>query len=423
MYPPIKNLYLAVLLIITLSACSLLPAVQPDAASTIQAVFTSQSATIVALQTLAASHVTNTPSVEFEFPTLVSITPLPSIPSLTAASQNLEPSLAPSLTPNPSLTTIPSLTPMASLTRMLSLTPIPAKTSAPTATATPQFCNAVAFVKDVTYPDNAYIAPGAVFTKTWRLKNIGTCTWKTTYKLVFTSGDNMNAAADVKIPSAVLPGKMVDLSVELVAPPDNGAHSGYWKLENASGDMFGVGPTASEAFWVKINVMGVSDVVFDFMSDYCLSEWQSGAGPLTCPGTVDDPSGFVKQVNDPKLESGESYYGQSLFVAPQTKTNGYIQGIYPAYSVHKGDHFRAVINCAYESSGCNAIFRLDYKIGSGSIKTFWKFTEVYDGQYYSADVNLSSLSGKSVKFILTVLSNGSADNDKLYWVQPRIEHH
>ncbi|MEI6290155.1 MAG: hypothetical protein WCP19_06950, partial [Chloroflexota bacterium] len=166
-----------------------------------------------------------------------------------------------------------------------------------------------------------------------------------------------------------------------------------------------------------------SDVVYDFVGDYCLAEWHSAAGLQVCPGTADDPAGFVKVVDDPKLERGETYYGQALYVAPQNINNGYFQGIYPEFSVHKGDHFRAVINCAYESSGCNAIFRLDYKIGSGSIKTFWKYTEVYEGQYYSADVNLSSLAGKSVKFILTVLSNGSADKDKLYWVQPRIEHH
>ena len=45
------------------------------------------------------------------------------------------------------------------------------------------------FVADVTVPDGTRYDPGATFTKTWRLKNIGTCTWTTSYTLVFDSGD------------------------------------------------------------------------------------------------------------------------------------------------------------------------------------------------------------------------------------------
>ena len=42
------------------------------------------------------------------------------------------------------------------------------------------YCDQAQFVSDLTVPDGSSFAPGATFTKTWRLKTIGTCTWTTT---------------------------------------------------------------------------------------------------------------------------------------------------------------------------------------------------------------------------------------------------
>ena len=39
------------------------------------------------------------------------------------------------------------------------------------------YCDQAQFVSDLTAPDGSSFAPGAAFTKTWRLMNIGTCTW------------------------------------------------------------------------------------------------------------------------------------------------------------------------------------------------------------------------------------------------------
>jgi len=46
-------------------------------------------------------------------------------------------------------------------------------------------CDAAAFVKDVTVSDGSLISPGSSFKKTWRLQNIGTCTWTSSYALVW----------------------------------------------------------------------------------------------------------------------------------------------------------------------------------------------------------------------------------------------
>jgi hypothetical protein len=94
--------------------------------------------------------------------------------------------------------------------------------------------------------------------KTWRLKNSGSCTWNSNYKLVFDSGAVMEGASAVSFTGNVSPGQTVDLSVTLKAPATPGSYQGFWKLQNASGARFGIGATASVAFWVKITVAGTT---------------------------------------------------------------------------------------------------------------------------------------------------------------------
>jgi hypothetical protein len=131
-------------------------------------------------------------------------------------------------------------------------TPVPTATSpAPTAVT---YCDWVAFVKDVTVADGTTFAPGEVFTKTWRLKNRGTCTWTPDYYLVFSSGSQMGGTTAVRLPAYVAPGQTVDVSVTLTAPNNAGPYIGYWMLRNASGTLFGTGNKANIPFYVDIRV-------------------------------------------------------------------------------------------------------------------------------------------------------------------------
>lgn len=123
----------------------------------------------------------------------------------------------------------------------------------PTATTIP--CDKVKFVKDVTVPDDTKLNPSSAFTKTWRLQNVGSCTWTSGYKLVFDHGDGMGGPKDVPLTSGtVAPGQTIDVSVNLTAPAQSGTYQGFWKLRNASGVLFGWGDQANSAFWVKIKV-------------------------------------------------------------------------------------------------------------------------------------------------------------------------
>lgn len=94
--------------------------------------------------------------------------------------------------------------------------------------------------------------------------------------------------------------------------------------------------------------------------------------------------------------------------------------MYPPFRVQSGDRFRATIGCEGGATSCYVVFRFDYQVGSGPINTLWAFVENYNGLYYSADIDLISLAGKDVKFILTILSNGSATGDRALWVAPSI---
>jgi hypothetical protein len=147
----------------------------------------------------------------------------------------------PTLTPTPTPTSTPTLFP----TSFPTVTPTPTK-------ITP--CDAAAFVMDVTVPDGTSFSPGAPFTKVWRIRNAGTCTWTNAYSFVFYTGSQMSGPASVNIPSSVAPGQTVDVAVGLVAPAQPGSYRGDWLLRNASGSSFGAGANGTTPLWVRISV-------------------------------------------------------------------------------------------------------------------------------------------------------------------------
>ncbi len=280
-------------------------------------------------------------------------------------------------------------------------------------------CDAAAFVTDVSYPDGTQVSRGGSFVKTWRLQNVGTCSWNTSYALVFVSGDPMSAPASVSLPGSVGPGGTIDVSVQLTAPNSDGRYRGYWKLRNASYVLFGIGAQADTAFWVDIKVSGPSYVAYSFADNYCAADWQNNNGALPCPGTEGDPAGYVVWLNNPRLEDGSKENEPGLLTVPKDSNNGLISGQFPAFTVQSGDRFRAFVNCRYGATDCNVIFRLDYK-NNGQVYTLASWNEVYEGKYYSVNLDLSSLAGQTVKFILVVQTNGRSRDDEALWLNPYI---
>ncbi|HSA99304.1 MAG TPA: NBR1-Ig-like domain-containing protein [Anaerolineales bacterium] len=335
----------------------------------------------------------------------------------TAAAQTLSGMSTQAVTTQLSPTATLSLLPTASPIVVNTFTSVPPLTAAPVS-----LCDAAAFVNDVTYPDGSNVTLGGTFTKIWRLKNIGTCTWTTSYAIVYVSGERFGAPSAVALPTSVGPGQTVDVAVNLTAPNQNGHYRGFWKLRNSSNVLFGIGTDASSNFFADINVTGYAVTGYDFVANnnYCDdANWENGSRDLPCPGSDGDNRGFVIALDSPKLEDNKSH-GIGLLTFPEKSNNGFISGKYEAIKIQSGDRFQALIGCEYKANDCDVIFRLQYQVGGGGVRTLGQWREVYEGQYYPLNIDLSTLSGEKVKFIFTVFANGSSHEDHALWVNPRI---
>lgn len=119
----------------------------------------------------------------------------------------------------------------------------------------PQPCNWAALISDVTYPDNTRVDPGQAILKKWRLQNLGTCTWSPEYALIFTGGNRMGAPDFQQLShKSIPPSGVVDVGVNLVAPPNNGTYQAFFKIRSAKGEVFGTGYNADQPIWAKIIV-------------------------------------------------------------------------------------------------------------------------------------------------------------------------
>ena len=147
----------------------------------------------------------------------------------------------PTMTASPS----PTVAPLATTANNLPVISQP--TIAPT-----KSCYSMAFVSDVTIPDNTPMAPGQTFTKTWKVTNNGSCAWNAGFKFAFTGGDAMDGAT-YTLPSAVAVNATADLSVAMTAPTNKtGAIRGNWRMSTAGGQFFG------DEIYVVITVGGAT---------------------------------------------------------------------------------------------------------------------------------------------------------------------
>ncbi len=168
---------------------------------------------------------------------------------------------APTPTPAPPTDTpAPSATP----TSRWAASPTPSLT--PTITPTPAPCHLAFFVRE-TIPDGTQMQPGQAFTKTWTLHNGGSCTWTKDYKVVFVGGERMGGPETVPMPLEVPSGYEVTISISFVAPTQPGTYRASFKLQDDQGQQFGLGPDATEPFWVEIVVPGPTETATPAATD------------------------------------------------------------------------------------------------------------------------------------------------------------
>jgi hypothetical protein len=224
------------------------------------------------------------------------------------------------------------------------------------------------------------------------------------------------------MPTFVGPGEMVDITILMEAPVYPGNYRGYFMLADRQGERFGIGADADGQLWVDVIVRSPDEISFDFVQYYCRADWKSSVeGDLPCPGDETEvDTGFVSYQENPIREDGSVENEPALITSPDSTNYGFIYGIYPSITIRKGDLFRSVIGCSFDSPGCDVTFELRYLIQGEAMRTIKLWEEDYDEIYHSVSTDLSDLAGYTVNLILYVGNNGSSENSRGVWIAPRI---
>lgn len=107
-----------------------------------------------------------------------------------------------------------------------------------------------------TIPDGTQFYPDKIFTKTWRLKNIGSCTWSLNFSLIWVNGDLLDAKSVVPLTDVeIRPGEYVTAAVEMQAPSKPGFYKGNWMIRSDDGVIFGTDADGKGTVWVEIEVI------------------------------------------------------------------------------------------------------------------------------------------------------------------------
>jgi uncharacterized protein YkwD len=121
----------------------------------------------------------------------------------------------------------------------------------PISTNSPDCTNSAAFVADVNVPDNTIFPSNATFTKTWRVRNTGTCIWGPAYTLTYYSDEQMGPISPVPL-SVTLPNQTADISVDLRVSSSIGTHKSFFVIKNPAGLIMKI--DNDSRLWVVINV-------------------------------------------------------------------------------------------------------------------------------------------------------------------------
>jgi hypothetical protein len=98
------------------------------------------------------------------------------------------------------------------------------------------------YVADVTVPDHTRLERGKEFVKTWSVQNTGDCEWPD--NTVLARDHSELGGPESVLVGAVAPGETVEVSIDLVAPDEDGTFEGKWRLRTGDVDVPGSGLTA-----------------------------------------------------------------------------------------------------------------------------------------------------------------------------------
>lgn len=214
--------------------------------------------------------------------------------------------------------------------------PTEAPTEVPTAVPTSHGCtDSAAFVSDVTIPDHTLMAPGVSFTKTWRLKNSGSCTWNSRYLVAYMSGTTMTQSSGywiVQPGQTVAPGQSVNISIGMSAPVQDGNYASYWGLKKENGQFMPIqGGDNGNSFYVKIRVPDTRPQGGNIVAASIDIDLEQGSGTVCTPDatylvhayiTADGPTTASYEIGSTAGQISAGY----ILGADNTEPQGYGSG-------------------------------------------------------------------------------------------------
>jgi hypothetical protein len=300
-------------------------------------------------------------------------------------------------------------------------TPSPTNTTIQTPSNTPIPCNLAtwdAATIDVTIPDYTVLSPNQVFNKIWRIRNVGSCSWNSSYLLIFDHGDGMGVSSGYTqqlTAGVVNPGQTVDLSVNLKAPASAGTYKGYWRLRDPGGVIFGITPAAGTfVVIIKVNpTITLNPVAPGVESGTIRSDWGPGA---------DFTAG---ESNADITRTCEAFLSYDISAIPATATITEVRFDFSAYSTIGNPFGSLGILHAYATNYGPTLEPGDFVAGfpPGKIAD-WGSTAALDILEASPELkaNLQSKLGTSrLQLRLQFAgSNGDAIKDRLTFTNPSL---
>jgi hypothetical protein len=335
------------------------------------------------------------------------------IPSLTSIP--VQPPRPPSVnTQAPTITNAPAATQTSAAARTA--------TAAPSRTPTPtQSCNRAELVEVVTIPDGTLFPAETHFTKVWRIRNVGSCTWNDNYRFVFSGENAFSAQLDNPLPKVVRPGESFDMPLDMIAPPIEGDFVSRWRLfDDRTDTPFGHGD--NRPFVARISVTtDFSGVVFNYVNNLCTAQWRNGSSrTLLCNQNFGSEHGFAVR-RDAAPDYDPKHPFRVLWTNPEEVAGGSIRGNYPYILIPPGARLLGEIGCVAGKENCNITMQLYYRIYGSPAELITEWIEVADDQATPIDLNVDGLRNRFVSFQLVVTVNSNPRHAAGYWHSLRLE--
>jgi hypothetical protein len=168
---------------------------------------------------------------------------------------------------------------------------------------------------------------------------------------------------------------------------------------------------------VGLPTEAAGSTALDFVASMCDAQWFTQLGNLPCPGkSTQTDTGYVMRLGG--TEQGLPSNFNVLLAFPPQKTVDTISSKYPAFTVQKGDRFRAVLACRAHSF-CDVDFVLSY-YDTQSVNGVKHWQYLFTQDPIVVDYSLDGLAGKTVQFDLAVRVLGNGLDANAVWIAPHI---